>query len=325
MKINIILVLTVLICAATVMTASAATRIGVLTDGESDFWTTLHIAMQEAVKEQDVEIDFQKVIPATVERQEEMLREMAAAGTQVLAIAPINPEKQAPLLKELAAKTVLVTLIRDVPDSGRIVFLGRDEKEVGKLLAQGVLQHLPPGVKVMAFCKDSKSAATQARTAGLEETFEEAGTVLDSVKADKGDRMIAAATMEEVIKKHPEIAALIGFEPYHGAAMVRAVTEGNRARMVRIVGFGSTPEVKAALQKGIVHTLVSDDAAGWGTLLAKTLLALAANEKEGIPEDGFIAAPLKTTLTEGGISTKDLMNEMQIQAPWISEITSGTQ
>ena len=317
MKVNLVLVSAVLVFAGT---ASASLRIGVLTDGESAFWTTMSEAMQEAAKEQEAEVDFRMTVPATVERQEELAREMMAAGAQALAIAPINPEEQAALLKELAGKVPLVTMMHDLPESERAAFLGRDEKQVGQMLAQGVLGNLPPGMKVMAFCKDSEAADTKARIEGMNEVFESAGTVLEVGKSDKGDRMIAWANMEETIKTRPEIAALIGFEPYQGPAMITAVTEANRARMVRIIGFGATPEAEAALKKGVVHALVVDDPAGWGASALKTLIALAKEEKEDIPEDGFIAAPLKTLLTEGGLSMEDMMNDLQIQAPWVSEI-----
>jgi len=321
MKINVSLIIVVLACAAT---ASASMRIGVLTDGESEFWTTMNNAMRDAVKEQDIEIDFRMTSPATAEQQEKLAREMMAAGAQALAIAPISPEEQAPLLGEIAGKVPLVTLMRDVPESKRAAFLGRDAKQVGQLLGQEVLRFIPPGMRVIAFCKELEAADTQARIAGLKEAFEASETVLDDTKSDKGDRMIALATMEEIIQKRPEIVAFIGFEPYQVPAMVRAVTESNRARMVRIVGFGVIPEVETAMKDGTVHALVSDDVSGWGDTALKVLIALAKNETGCIPENGFIAAPIKTFQTEDSMTLEDVMNELQVQTPWISEVTLGT-
>lgn len=321
MKMNVLLIIALFACAAT---TSAALRIGVLTDGESAFWTAMSDVMKEAAKEQGVEVDFRMASPATIEQQTLLSNEMVTAGAQAIAIAPINPEEQAAFLAEIAGQLPLVTVMHDVPESKRVAFLGRDEKQAGQMLAQGALSHMPPGMKVMGFCKDPESAATKARIAGLNEAFELSGTVLDGVKSDKGDRMIAWANMEEVIRTRPEVAALIGFEPYHGPALVRAVTEGARARMVRIIGFGITPETEDAMKDGVVHALVADDAAGWATLALKTLVALANNEKEDIPEDGFIAAPLKTVQTAGDQSMKEMMDELQVQAPWISEVTTGT-
>jgi ribose transport system substrate-binding protein len=321
MKTNLVISVMLVACCGFVCAETTPVRIGVLTDGESDFWSGMKTAMEEAAKEQNVEIDFQIPDPATPERQNELLDEMLAAGALALAISPIDAEAQLEALKGIAAKVPVVTLFTDVPDSNRAGFMARDEKEAGRLLAQGVLRNLPPSMKVLALCKDEADVRTQARIEGMEEVFNPVDTVLDAPVADKGDRMLLKAVVKEVVTSRPEIAALIGFEAYHGPAMISAVKAADRARMIRIISFGVTPEVLEAFKEGIVHALVTDDAAAWGLLLQKTLASLARGEKEAIPEGGFIAAPLKLEQTEGGISTKEMLNEMQKQVPWISEIT----
>jgi len=324
MKINLVIILTVALSAGIAEADSSPMTIGVLADGETEFWASVRDAMQDAAKEQNATLDFRMTAPATVERQQELVLEMMAKGISAIAISPINPEEQLKTLQELAEKIPLVALMRDVPDSKRALFIGRDEKQVGQLLGQSVLDNIPPGVKVMAFCKNPESPETKARIEGLKEVFDASETVLDSTQADQGDRMIAGALMEEMIKKHPEITALIGLEAYHGSAMIHAVTATGRVRMVRVIGFGRTPEMEVALREGVAQGLVCDDAAGWGALLFKTLAALAKGDKEGIPEGGFIAAPLKTLQTESSMTTEEMMHEIQVQVPWISEVAPGT-
>ncbi len=324
MKTNLLIILMLVMCCGFAVAETAAVRIGVLTDGESDFWSSMKTAMEEAAKEQNIEIDFQIPEPATAERQSALAAEMVAAGALALAISPLDAEMQLEPLKELAEKVPVVTLVKDVPGSNRAAFMARDEKEAGRLLAQGVLRNLPQGMKVLALCKDAEDAGSQARVEGMKEVFKPVATILDGPAADKGDRMILKTAVEEIVTSRPEIAALIGFEAYHGPAMINAVKAANRARMMRIISFGTTPEVLEALKEGVVHALVTDDAAGWGALLQQTLSALAQGEKEDIPEGGFITAPLKLEQTEGAMSTKEMLNEMQKQVPWVSEVTPAT-
>lgn len=322
MKTNFLIGMTVVLCAC--VAGAEPNRIGVLTDGESDFWTSVRDAMQAAAAEQQVEVDFRMPDAATVERQNALAKEMVDAGIKAFAISPVNAQEQLETLKEIAVQIPVITLMTDASDCGRAAYIARDETKVGRLLGEGVLKNLPPGMKVMVFCKNQENPETKARIEGMREIFKMVGTVIDSVKADKGDRMIAKATMEEVVSTRPEISALIGLEDYHGQAMIGAVKKANRARMVRIIGFGATPEEEEALKTGIVHALVVDDAAEWGALVLKTLSALAQGVKEGIPEGGFISAPLKSLQTEVGVTVKELENEMQVQAPWVSQVTPKT-
>lgn len=321
MKTNLLISIVLVLGCGLACADEATIRIGILTDGESDFWGNLKTALEEAAKEQHVEIDFQIPEPATPDRQNALALEMVAAGALALAISPLDAEMQLEPLKELAEKIPVVTLVKDVPGSNRAAFMARDEKEAGRLLAQGVLRNLPQGMKVLALCKDAADAGTQARVEGMKEIFKPVATILDGPAADKGDRMILKTVVEEIVTSRPEIAALIGFEPYHGPVMINAVKAANRARMTRIISFGATPEVLESLKEGVVHALVTDDTSGWGALLQKTLASLAKGEKGSIPENGFIAAPLKLQQTEGGMSTKEMLNEIQKQVPWISEVT----
>ena len=162
MKINLFVILTMMLSAGVAGAASSPITIGVLADGETAFWTSVRDAIQEAAKEQEVTVDFKIPEPATVEQQNKLAREMVEKGVQTIAIAPINPAEQTEIFKEIAVKAPLVTMMQDVPDSNRAAFLARDEKQVGKLLGEGALKNLPPGVKVMAFCKNPDSPETKA-------------------------------------------------------------------------------------------------------------------------------------------------------------------
>ena len=315
----------ILFCLGVTEVAASSTSIAVIADGDTAFWTSVRDAMKPVLEEQDVTLDFKLPEPATAEQQQKLARELVAKDVQAIAISPINPTEQAEALKAVAGEIPLVTLMQDAPESGRAAFLARDDNQVGQLLGQGILKNLPPGIKVMAFCKKPDSPETLKRIEGLKETLGASGTILDGVRADQGDRMIANAVMEEIVATRPEIAALIGLEAYHGPPMLNAVKAAGRERMVRVVGFGRTPEMEAALKAGMAHAVVCDDASEWGALLSKTLVALAKNEKTDMPEDGIIAAPITTLQTESNMTMEEMMHEIQVQVPWISEVAPSTQ
>ncbi len=294
-------------------------RLGILADSTSDFWTGLRDAAQAEAATLGITLDFRMPDPATVEQQQALAGQMLEDGVKVLAICPKKPAAQQEFLRELAGKTVLVTLFNDVPDSGRRVFLGRDEHDVGLRLGALVKATVPEGLKVMAFSGDPKEANTQARLAGLRESLGE-DFYLEGPKVDQGDRMLAAANAGDIVRKRPEIACLIGLQAYHARAMVRAVTEARRARMVRIVAFNATEQLRPQIKEGVVHGLVIDDAKGAAPVVMKTLKALGSGDASfSLPEDGRISTPVTTLKTESALSAQEMIDALNVQVPGISE------
>lgn len=297
--------------------------VGIITDGASDFWKGLHDAAMAQAAEQGIELDFQMPAPATVEKQQELANQMVANGVQALAICPLKPAEQAAFLKEVSGKTVLLTVLVDAPDSGRRAFLGRDEKEVGRLLGEIMKQSVPEGCKVMPFCGEPAGPETKQRLAGLNETAGEL-FFMEAPKSDQGDKMLSMAHIEDTLTKRPEIAALIGLEQYHAGLMMRSVVEKGRARMVRVIGTGMGAGLLKGLQEGIVHGLVVDDAQGAAKVVVGALKALAeADAAYTIPEDGHIVTPSIMLNTEKTLSTQETMDALKVQVPWISEATVG--
>lgn len=313
-----------LICCFVGYAGATPPRLGVLTDGVSDFWTAMRESMTAEAEEAGVVLDFRMPAPATVGQQRELATQMVEAGIQALAVAPVRPEQQTEWINELASQTAVMTLRTDAPQSERLAYLGRDERELGRMLARIAVGVVPEGVKVMAFSSTPEIPMIKERIAGLEETFDEFLTVLDEVVPDQGDRMLARANLDDILRERPEISCLIGLNEYHGPLMVGAVMDGGRARWVRIVSVGSSSEMKMALENGIVHGLVDDSAEDFGRLALETLQALAAGEaRDAVPESAIIVGPLKAITPAEMPTVEEMMNGLQLQVPWIPEVAPG--
>lgn len=301
------------------LSAFADTRIGILTNSVSDMWTALRdAALSEAGKE-GVVLDFRMPSPATIDQQQTLARQMVESGVAALALCPIAPQEQLAFLNELASKTNLVALYEDMPEVNKRAFLCRDDHQVGVLLGDLVKSVVPEQMKVMAFCNTSDTVENQARLSGLR-TYDGESYILEEPQADHGDKMLAAATISEILKKRPEIACLIGLQEYHPLIMARAVMDAGRARMVRIVGMGVSAPLHEALQHGVVHGLVIDDLPGTASIVISTLKSLAEQDSGlNIPQDGRIVLPLATLKTNSTLSVQEMMDALKVQVPWISE------
>ena len=316
------LMIAAFLCGAAVAD-SPPIRVGILTDGISEHWTGLRDAALALAEEHNVAVDFRMPSPATIEQQHLLAGQMLDSGVTALAICPLKPGEQEAFLKELAGRVKLLTLQTDAPDSGRRAFLGRDEHEVGRLLGEQLMHILPLGLKVMAFCRDPEADQTRARMDGLRESVGDNFWV-EGPQQDFGDRMLAAANLGDVLKRRPEIACLIGLEPYHGGLMARAVIEAGRARMVRVLGVGASPDLVQALQQGIAHGLVVDDAPGAAAMVVRALKALADEDDAfEAPENGHLVTPVKVVATESMLTPEEMMDALKVQIPWLSEADPG--
>ena len=244
---------------------------GILTDGVSDFWTGLRDAAMAQAAEQGIALDFRMPSPATTDQQQELARQMLESGVQALAVCPVKPAAQKDFINELAGKTVLLTLLSDVPGANRRAFLGRDETEAGKQLGELVKASVPEGLKVLPFCKDPLDAATQARLAGFEAAAGELFSV-EKPKADQGDKMLASVNIGETLQKRPEIAGLIGMEEYQTRPW--PCRGGKGARAWSGLSVSDRPRSAAGPAGRHVHGLVVDDAKGAAPVILNALKAL---------------------------------------------------
>ena len=320
MKPSLLLVLVLGVSIFTGYAGAEELRVGILADASSDFWTKLRDEAQTAAKSLDMTLDFRVPAPPTAEQQEALAQKMIDAGVKALAICPAKAAKQKDFLEALAQRIPVIVLFKEVPNSTDLAFLGKDNRESGRLLATLIREVVPEGLKIQVLCDDQTRPATQQRI----ESFREAlgsYAIVDAVLEDKGDRMLGWANVIDSLESRPEIAAFVGMQDYHGPMILRAVLEKNRGKWVRVVSCGSDPSTLKGLEDGTVHGLVVDDAAGSAQAIVKGLAAFARNDKEGIEETKVATIPVTILKTEGTLSPEDMMNALQLQVPWVSEAT----
>jgi ribose transport system substrate-binding protein len=295
-------------------------RVGVLTDGTSEYWVAFQNAAMKEAETVGVTLDFRALSPSTAEQQRLTVSEMIAAGAKALAICPVDPAQQKASLQEIAAKIPLVLLNRDVADCGRACFIGTDEKDIGKKFAELVSKLLPGGLKIAALIKTGESAAERARMEGFKEGLAPEGYIVDAVKADKGDRNLAWAGADELMGKRVELAAYVAFEPYQMPALLRAATGRKMDGIINLIGFVETTDMQEAFVKGRIQGAVRIDAGAGAKQAMAVLHGLATQDPAfKLPEKGVIdIAPLIET-TPRQMTPQEKMDVLQV--PRVSQET----
>jgi ribose transport system substrate-binding protein len=293
--------------------ADGGMRVGVLTDGASETWTAFRDTATKEAAAAGVSLDFRMLSPSTADQQRLVAAEMITAGAKALAICPIDPAQQKAFLQEIAGKVPLVLLNRDAADSGRACFIGMDEKEAGKKLAEVVTKLVPPGMKLAALVKTGETAAEKARMEGLNEGLAPGEFIIDAIKADKGDRNLAWAGADELMSKRVELAAYIAFEPYQLPALLRAATARKMDGIVNLVGFIETPDMQEAFSKGRIQGVVRPDTEAQAKQTVAVLRGAGAKDPAfKLPENGVIGIAPRIEMTPKPMSNQEKMDALQI-------------
>ena len=100
-------------------------RIAFVTDSSSNDWAAAREGCNRAVAGlPNVALDFQLLTDNTAASQKRIVDDLLARHTDGIAICPVDPATQADMLRDAARQTLLFTVKRDAPGSGRTCFVG---------------------------------------------------------------------------------------------------------------------------------------------------------------------------------------------------------
>lgn len=232
-------------------------RLAVVTNTKNDFWTTVRHGCNNAANNlTNVEVDFRFFTGSTVKQQDSIVSNLVANGVNAIAISPIDADKQTHFLNQIAAKTLLVCVDSDAPNSKRVSFIGTDNVIAGKQAADLLKAALPKGGKVMLFVGYPDAENAQDRIKGL--TNELAGSKIQIIgtMSDATKTNVAEKNASSALKQHPDLAGMVGLYSYNGPAILKAVRAAGKAGHVKIVCFDADAETLAGIADGNIYGTV---------------------------------------------------------------------
>jgi len=147
----------------------------------------------------------------------------------------------------------------DLPDSGRLAYIGTNWTQVGVAQARKMMEMLPDGGKLAMM---SIIAANNMRegVAGFTGYIEANGGGKYEIVAnedDGGDAQKAAQVTAALLAAHPDIAGIAGFDSESGAGIVTALREaGKTPGDIKVTAMEQTPDFFKAAKEGWVDGIV---------------------------------------------------------------------
>ena len=259
------------------------TTIAVIPKGTSHvFWQSIHAGAAKAAQELDVDIIWRGPL-----REDDRASQVAEVegfvtrGVSGIVLAPLDEAALVGPVSDASLDDIPVVII----DSGLkgddyISFVATDNREGGRMAAEGLAKLLPKGGKVALIRYAEGSASTNDREEGfLEEIGKHAGIqVVSSNQYGGADVEGAYKKSEAMLHRFRKANGSIDvdgiFAPNESTtlAMLRVLQDGGWAGKVKFIGFDSSDTLVKGLSDGHIDGLILQDPVKMGYLGVKTMV-----------------------------------------------------
>ncbi len=147
----------------------------------------------------------------------------------------------------------------DLPDSGRLAYIGTNWTQVGVAQAKKMMEKLPNGGK-LAMMSIINAGNMREAVAGFKAYIEANGGgkyQIVSNEDDKGDAQEAARVTAAILAANPDIAGIAGFDSESGAGIITALREaGKNPGDIKVTAMEQTPDFFKSAKDGWVDGIV---------------------------------------------------------------------
>ena len=183
--------------------------------------------------------------------QSQKIRDLVAQGIGGIIVSPVKPDAQTPLFNEVAAKIPIITVDSDSPKCNRIAFVGTNNYEAGRQIADLLKQALPDGGQIMICVGSVESDNGKSRRDGLIDALSnrdrddarasapadqkiEAGkySILQTL-LDGSDPAKAKSLAVDALKANPDLNGFVCLWSYNTPAALDALKETGKLGKIK--------------------------------------------------------------------------------------------
>lgn len=283
-------------------------NVAFVTNQIASFWNIAEVGALDAGKDFDVDVNVLMPAVATAVEQKRIVEDLLTGGVQGIAISPIDADNQVELLNQWGAKVPLITHDSDAPGSGRLMYIGMDNYNAGRMCGELVKLALPDGGEVMLTIGRLEQDNSKRRRQGvidvligrdeMPDEYDPTGeviaaggyTILDTL-TDQGDAVLAKQKAEDAITTYPKMDAMVGLFAYNPPAILQALKSQGKTGQIKVIGFDEDDVTLQGIKDGTVIGTIVQDPYSYGYNSVKVLKSLIAGDHSVIPESKFVDFP----------------------------------
>jgi ribose transport system substrate-binding protein len=266
-------------------------KLAFVTNTVSDFWKIAMAGIHKYEKESKVQIDVKMPPNGTPEEQNQILENLVSQGYDAISLSVDAPNDQIPVLNKVAQKTHLITFDSDAPKSNRLLYIGTNNYEAGKVLGAEIARLLPNGGKMAVFVGTFSADNAAQRLKGVVDATQGHNIQIIDKREDNTDRAKARSNVEDIINAHPDLNLVVGLWSYNGPSIAAAIEALNKKGKVLAAVFDEDDGTLNGIASGAIQATVVQKPFQFGYLSSKWMHELATKgekAKAQLPPDKVI-------------------------------------
>lgn len=266
-------------------------KLAFVTNNASDFWKIAHAGVRKYEDEGKVQVDFKQPPNGTTEEQNQIIENLVSQGYDAIAVSAIAPADQIGPLNRAAEKTKLVTFDSDSPKSNRLLYIGTNNHEAGKVLGQQIVKLLPQGGKMAVFVGTLSADNAAQRLKGIEDAIAGKNIEIVDKREDNTDRNKARSNVEDILNARPDLNLVCGLWSYNGPAIAAALEGSGKKGKVLAAVFDEEDGTLRGIEAGTIQVTVVQKPFQFGYLSSKWMHDLASKgdaAKGAIPAEKVV-------------------------------------
>ncbi|MDP9149762.1 MAG: sugar-binding protein [Myxococcota bacterium] len=289
-------------------------KLAFVTNNASEFWKIAAAGVHKYEQEAKVQVDIKMPSTGTTEEQNQILENLASQGYDGIAVSVIAPNDQIPVLDKIAEKTKLITFDSDAPKSHRLVYIGTNNYQAGKVLGGEIVKLLPGGGKMAVFVGSLSADNAAQRLKGIVDGTSGHHFELVDKREDNTDRAKARSNVEDIINAHGDLSLVAGLYSYNGPAIASAVEALGRKGKIVAVAFDEEDGTLKGIANDTIQATVVQKPFQFGYLSSKWIHDLATKgeaAKASLPADGIIDTGVEVITKANVEQFKKQLDEMK--------------
>jgi ribose transport system substrate-binding protein len=297
--------------------------IAFVTNQIADFWQIAKAGCLDAQKDFDVTVEVRMPSRADVVEQKRVVEDLITRGIDGIAISPLDADNQIEWINSIADKVPLLTHDSDAPSANRLMYIGMDNYQGGRMCGELVKQALPDGGKIMVFIGRMEQDNSKLRRQGLIDELlgrsdrtisyytSQSGaydpvegriegdkyTILDTL-TDQGKPEVAQQKAEDTINTYPEMNAMVGLFEYNPPACYQALQKAGKVGQIKLIGFDENDVTLQAIKDGECVGTIVQNPYEYGYQSVKYLKSIIDGDLTVIPESKFVDIPPRKITAE---------------------------
>lgn len=254
---------------------------------DSDFWHSVKNGAEAAATEYNVSFTFEgPESEEDYETQNKLIKTAVERGADAIVFSAIDCKKSTSALTEAVQAGVKIITIDSAADFSKAsLFIGTDNLEAGAEAAKEAVKAFSPGEKIFIglvnYYKETDNGIK--REEGFRKYIESIADAEISASANTASNTASAsACAVSLLKEHPEINVLVGFNEWTTLGVGDAIEKLGLEGKVCGIGFDSNTVSIGMLEKGIMNGLIVQNPFAIGYLgIEKAAELISGGETEG--------------------------------------------